>query len=155
MKPLNSISKRRVAFSAIAPAFLCGAMALIAGCATEPDSHVVSAPPPPPPTVPATAVATVPVQTTTTTVAVPVTTASPAPGTVIVTQVPPTPQVEAVTARPSADHVWIPGYWSWRNNRYEWVGGHWEIPPYSGQTWIAPRWEQEKGAYRFYEGYWK
>jgi hypothetical protein len=138
---------------AIAPVHalvVCGALALIAGCASEPESHVVSAPPPPAPTA-TVAVATTPAPTTTA-VAVPV--AGAAPGTVVITQAPPAPQPEAVTARPSSDHVWIPGYWTWRNNRYEWMAGHWDLPPRSGSKWVAPRWQPENGAYRFYEGYW-
>jgi len=71
-----------------------------------------------------------------------------------VTQTPPPPQAEVVIAQPSPRHVWIPGYWTWRNDEYEWMAGHWELPPNSGSVWVAPRWEQEGNAYRFYEGYW-
>lgn len=120
---------------------LCGVAALLGGCASEPESHVVSAPPP---GAPVAAQATVAY-------------ATPAPtaqSTIVVTQAPPAPQQEIVSARPSGDHVWVGGYWTWRNNRYEWVAGHWAVPPRSGATWVPPRWEQEGGAYRFYEGYW-
>ncbi len=80
--------------------------------------------------------------------------ANPAVNTIIVTQAPPALQQEVVLARPSADHVWIAGYWTWRDNRYEWMAGHWELPPSSSATWVSPRWEQEGNAYRFYEGHW-
>ncbi|HWA25725.1 MAG TPA: YXWGXW repeat-containing protein [Lacunisphaera sp.] len=125
---------------------LTGGLALLAGCASEPESHVVSAPPPAAPqtqvvvTQPQVA-ASVPVQTTS--------------GTIVVTQAPPTLQQELVTAQPTSDHKWVPGYWTWRNSRYEWMAGHWELPPSRGSVWIAPRWERtDSGAYRFYEGYW-
>jgi hypothetical protein len=89
---------------------------------------------------------------TTTTVATPVNTPN---GTVIITQqAPPATVPEAVSARPSSEHVWVPGYWTWRNSRYEWMAGHWEVPPRSDAKWVPPRWEPERGAYRFYEGYW-
>jgi hypothetical protein len=78
-----------------------------------------------------------------------------APSTIVVTQAPPALQQEMVTAQPTRDHVWVAGYWTWRNNRYEWVAGHWQVPPRSGSTWIPPRWEPEGGAYRYYEGYWQ
>lgn len=80
--------------------------------------------------------------------------AVPATNTIVVTQAPPAIQQEVVLARPSSNHVWIPGYWTWRNERYEWMAGHWELPPNASATWVNPRWEREGNAYRFYEGYW-
>lgn len=138
----------------------CGILALLAGCATEPESHVVSAPPPPTPTKQVT--------TTTTTTSAPTavqtpvyvsntgyTTTQTVPvNTIVVTQAPPTLQQEVVLAQPTSRHVWLPGYWTWQNNRYEWMAGHWELPPTSTSVWVAPRWEQQGNAYRFYEGYW-
>ena len=107
--------------------------------------------------------------TTTTTTPMPVAVAAPAgyagntayatavvPGmtTTIVTQAPPALQQEVVLAQPTPQHVWLAGYWTWRNERYEWMAGHWELPPSSGSVWTAPRWEQQGNAYRFYEGSW-
>jgi hypothetical protein len=59
-----------------------------------------------------------------------------------------------VLAQPSSAHTWVPGYWTWRANQYQWVAGHWEVPPYASAKWVAPRWQAESGAVRFYEGYW-
>jgi len=120
-----------------------GLIALLAGCASEPESHVVSSPPPGTPTV-----------TTTTTTPAVVTAQPNTQSTIVVTQAPPAAQQEVVPPRPSSDYVWVAGYWTWRNDRYEWVAGHWEIPPRSGASWVPPRWEPENGQYRFYEGYW-
>jgi hypothetical protein len=78
----------------------------------------------------------------------------PATSTIVVTQAPPALQPEAVLAQPSSRHVWLAGYWTWRDDRYEWRAGHWEMPPGSSSTWVAPRWEQDGNSYRFYEGYW-
>lgn len=132
----------------------CGLIALLPGCASEPDSHLVSAPPPPPPnravtttTTVITPAATSPAYTTTSTTA-------PVANTIVITQTPPAPQAEVVLAQPSSQHVWIAGYWTWRNERYEWMAGHWQLPPNSGAVWVAPRWEQQGNAYKFYEGYW-
>jgi WXXGXW repeat (2 copies) len=130
---------------------LMGALALFAGCSSEPDSHVVSAPPPP---APGTVAAPVTVTTQTTTTG-PVAAVQPQPAsTIVVTQAPPAAQAEVVLAQPTPNHVWIAGYWTWRDNQYEWMAGHWELPPSPNATWVAPRWEPENGAYRFYEGYW-
>src|SRR4051812_21192922 len=121
----------------------CGALVLLAGCASEPDSHIVSAPPPAAPT------RTIVTTTTTATPApivvantYPAANAAPVVSTIVVTQAPPTMQQEVVLAQPSSQHVWIAGYWTWRNERYEWMSGHWELPPSSGAVWNAPRWEQ-------------
>lgn len=141
---------------------VCGAIGLFAGCASEPESVVVSAPPPPPPTATAqvyTAPAATPVavQTVQTpngpaTVATPV---SPVgASSVVVMQAPPAVQQEVPTSRPSADHTWVAGYWRWQNNQYMWVPGHWEVPPRTGAVWVPPRWQPEGSSWRFYEGYW-
>lgn len=141
-------------------AVLCGTLAVFAGCASDPVSHVVSAPPPATP-------AASPAVTTTTTTTAPaapstiivgntayVAAAAPAVSTIVVTQAPPAMQTEVVLAQPSTRHVWIPGFWTWRNARYEWMAGHWELPPSQSSVWVAPRWELSGNAYRFYEGYW-
>lgn len=144
------------------PLLAAGAIGLLAGCVSEPESHVVSAPPPPPPmaqpaatvyTTPAPAATTATVSTPSGTYAVPV----PSPvgaSSVVVMQAPPQAQQEVPSARPSRDHVWVPGYWSWRYSRYEWQAGHWEIPPRAGAVWMPPRWQPEGTSWRFYEGYW-
>jgi hypothetical protein len=146
----------------ISLAGLCGAFGFLAGCASDPDSHLVTAPPPPPPTATAGYVAPaqpVPVQVAvpqqTQSVYTPATATTPATVTsYVVTQAPPAPQPEAVPPRPSSSHVWIAGYWTWQNSRYAWMAGHWEVPPYTGATWVNPRWEPEGTAFRFYEGRW-
>lgn len=137
----------------------CGALGLLAGCASQPESHVVSAPPPAAPT------RSVTTTTTTTPETAPVvfvgnpanglvTTTTPAVSTTIVTVAPPALQTEVVLAQPSPKYVWLAGYWSWRNDRYEWLAGHWQLPPNSSAVWVAPRWEQQGNAYKFTEGYW-
>jgi hypothetical protein len=141
----------------IVPTFaVLGAIALATGCSSGPDSHVVSAPPPASPTVvqTPTVVTTTTQQTTPATQTTYVAPANSPANTIYVTQAPPAMQQEVVLARPSSSHVWVPGYWTWRNDRYEWMAGHWEIPPRANATWVAPRWEREGNAYRFYEGYW-
>jgi hypothetical protein len=136
----------------------CSALGFFAGCASEPDSPMVSAPPPPAPT------STVITTTTTTPVVVAApaavdgntayATAPAAVSTIVVTQAPPAPEQEAALAQPSPQHVWLAGYWTWHHDQYQWMAGHWELPPNSNSVWVAPRWEQQGNAYRFYEGYW-
>jgi hypothetical protein len=151
---------RAITARQFAAAIACGGtLALLTGCASEPESHVVSAPPPAPPTrsITTTTTTTTPNQAPVVFVANPasgeVMTALPAT-TTIVTVAPPALQTEVVLAQPSPKYVWLAGYWSWRNDRYEWMAGHWQLPPNSEAVWNAPRWEQQGNAYRFTEGYW-
>jgi hypothetical protein len=126
-------------------ASLTGALLLLAGCATEPASRRVSAPPP---AAPGTAAAPA-------TVIVPANQPAPAqPPAIIVQQAPPAVQPESPTARPSDRHVWVAGYWAWQNQNYVWIPGQWVVAPREGATWVPPRWEREGTGYRFYDGYW-
>ncbi len=122
---------------------LGGALGLGGGCATGPESRVVSTPPPPAPT---TAAGTVPArqQSAAATVVVP-----GAANTYVVLNAPPAPQPEAVPPRPSDQHLWIPGYWTWQNGNYAWMAGHWEMKPSANAVWINPTWEPEGNAFGF------
>ena len=137
----------------------CTALGFLAGCATEPESHMVSAPPPPAP------LRSVTTTTTTTPDTMPavavgnpgniiIANPTPAVSTTVVTVAPPALQTEVVLAQPSPKYVWLAGFWSWRNDRYDWIAGHWQLPPNSSAVWVAPRWEQQGNAYKFTEGYW-
>ena len=153
----TNISARADGLRLPSPALLavCGALGLLAGCASEPSSVVVSAPPPPPPaSVPAATVYSAPPGTV---VSQPTAVAVPSPvgqSSIVVMQAPPAAQQEVPTTRPSPSHVWVAGYWTWRNNQYQWMSGRWEMPPRSGAVWIPPRWQPEGSSWRFYEGYW-
>jgi len=126
---------------------------LLGGCASQPDSHLVSAPPPPAPTASSAPVVAVNPPAV---VVAPTPAATAVPAGYLVMQAPPAPPPpEAIPPRPSSEHVWLAGYWTWRNNRYEWMAGRWELPPHRGATWIPPRWAPEGGSYRFFEGYWR
>jgi len=140
---------RHVLRQVAALSVMSGGLALLAGCTSAPESHVVSAPPPPAPQL-----VVNPSQPTQ--VVVTGTTQTAAGNTIIVMQAPPAVQVEVMPAQPTSDHKWVPGFWTWRNERYEWMAGHWELPPDQRSVWMAPRWERTSdGGYRFYEGFWK
>ncbi len=130
---------------------------MVAGCVSEPESHVVAAPPPAGP-VAANTTTTTTVTTAPATARVPVaTTATPvAPNTVVVTQAPPVVPAEVVPPQPSSAHKWVAGYWAWRDDHYLWIAGHWEVPPRPDATWMPPRWEHRDATndYVFYDGYW-
>ena len=90
-------------------ALMCGGLALMGGCSSGPESHVVSAPPPPAPTTQIVVTQPQAYQ------AVPMQTSA---GTIIVQQAPPAVQQENVSAQPTSDHKWIPGYWTWSSSKH-------------------------------------
>ena len=150
MNQLNPHVGRSVRLIAQA-SLLSAALAFVAGCASEPTSHVVSAPPPPAPVTQLVSTVQQPTQVVVTGNA-----SQTQNGVIVVTQAPPAIQQEVVLAQPSSDHKWVPGYWTWRNSRYEWMAGHWELPPSSSSVWVAPRWDRRSdGSFQFYEGYWQ
>lgn len=77
------------------------------------------------------------------------------PPVVVLKEAPPSPRIEEVTPKPSADYVWIPGYWAWRAGQQQWTAGHWEVPPQVGAKWVAPKWERQGDGYVFIQGYWQ
>ena len=87
--------------------------------------------------------------------ATPVTIMGGRPGAVVVVQAPPPPRREVVPARPMPGYVWVSGYWAWHDNRYFWVGGHYDRPPHARAVWVEPRWEHRGGNYVFIEGSWR
>lgn len=60
-----------------------------------------------------------------------------------VTVAPPPPRQERIPA-PRAGYLWAPGYWEWRGDRHEWIGGGW-IAERPGYLYTEPRWLQRDG----------
>lgn len=79
----------------------------------------------------------------------------PVTGEVLIVQAPPPPRHEVIIERPSPQHVWIDGYWVWRENRHVWMAGHWELPPREHAVWVTPRWEARGHGYVFIAGTWR
>ena len=69
----------------------------------------------------------------------------------------PPPPREVVVVRPANEAVWIEGYYVpvGRGGRYEWVPGHWEIPPPRYHTYVRPGWQRRGGNYVYVRGYWQ
>lgn len=51
---------------------------------------------------------------------------------------PPPRKNERPGPSPRADAVWLAGFWRWdvSRNDYQWVDGHWELPPGEGYVWV-------------------
>ncbi len=65
---------------------------------------------------------------------------------------PPAPRFERIP-EPRPGYVWGPGYWEWRGNRHEWVGGGW-IAERPGYIYSAPHWTQRDGHWFREEAHW-
>jgi hypothetical protein len=67
---------------------------------------------------------------------------------------PPEPiREEARPPAPTAQSVWVNGYWHWTGVQYTWIPGHWEQAP-PGATWSAPQYTRKDGAYFYEPGTW-
>lgn len=77
------------------------------------------------------------------------------PQQIVVVAPPPPVRREVVYARPSRNHVWVPGYWSWNHGRHVWIAGHYVVPPRGRARWVEPRWERRGGSYVLIEGHWR
>ena len=68
---------------------------------------------------------------------------------------PPRDREEVVVARPGPEHVWIKGYWGFRNGDFEWIPGHWARPEPGFHAWVDGRWKHDERGWFFVEGHWK
>jgi hypothetical protein len=79
----------------------------------------------------------------------------------VVTTPPPMPTSaprEAIPPRPAAEAVWIEGQWVYTGNQtnpYDWVSGHWEIPPPGARTWVPGGWQRSGNGYVYTRGHWQ
>jgi hypothetical protein len=76
---------------------------------------------------------------------------------VIAVKSPPAPIEELPPdQKPEGDIVWIPGYWSWDEERqdYIWISGIWRDPP-PGMTWVPGYWVEVDGGFQWTSGYWQ
>jgi hypothetical protein len=68
---------------------------------------------------------------------------------------PPPPPAELQTAQPTPSAVWIYGFYDFDGYRYNWVPGHWEIPPPNCVAFVRPHWRYRGGTYVYVRGYWR
>ncbi|MDB6168642.1 MAG: 17 kDa surface antigen, partial [Verrucomicrobia bacterium] len=66
----------------------------------------------------------------------------------------PPESAEFVGPAPAPDALWIPGYWDYDGSGYNWMRGHWEIPPQNSRSYVAAHWENRNDGYVFVRGYW-
>ncbi len=57
------------------------------------------------------------------------------------------------TAAPSRDHDWTPGSWVWRQERYAWSPGYWQLGR-ADWAWMPSHYVWTPRGYIFVDGYW-
>ena len=76
---------------------------------------------------------------------------------VLIPKAPPEPIGEVPPEfKPEGENViWIPGYWSWDDEREDhvWVSGVWRVPP-QDRRWVPGYWHQSDGGYHWVSGFW-
>ncbi|MBK8964346.1 MAG: YXWGXW repeat-containing protein [Candidatus Competibacteraceae bacterium] len=65
------------------------------------------------------------------------------------------PQTEVITVAPSSRHVWVPGYWTWRDDDWVWRSGYWESRPYPDALWVPGQWVATANGWRWQDGRWR
>lgn len=62
---------------------------------------------------------------------------------------------------PSAEAVWVPGFWDLRESPqrapragWEWVPGRWLEPPVPGARWDPGHWDWDRGWYSWIPAHW-
>ncbi len=68
---------------------------------------------------------------------------------------PPPREAYAFGRCPSPRHVFVPGHYQWRGNRYRWVNGYWAVPPRPRAAWIPGYWRPENGVHIWINGFWR
>ena len=74
---------------------------------------------------------------------------------VVVTEAPPPLRVEERPVAPSANHVWIQGYWTRHDGAWFWVAGGWHPRPRHGAEWVVGHWEARPGRWVWVPGHWR
>jgi hypothetical protein len=78
------------------------------------------------------------------------------PETLVTLESPPPLRAEIIrTPPPTANHVWVAGYWTRHEERWTWVHGRWCERPRPNAVWVGGHWEKDSQGYAYTPGYWK
>lgn len=84
----------------------------------------------------------------------PVVATAPTGEVVVVSEAPPALRREVIGVAPSAQHVWVQGYWTYRSHRWVWMAGHYELRPRAGAAWIPGQWDRTSRGWVWLPGHW-
>jgi hypothetical protein len=69
-----------------------------------------------------------------------------------VTVAPPAPRPERPPP-PRPGYVWAPGYWGYRQHRYDWVSGRY-VQNRPGYHWVQDNWVRRGQGWHYVPGHW-
>ena len=69
-------------------------------------------------------------------------------------EAPPPKKVESMW-KCKRGHVWVPGHWVWKDNRYSWLPGYCKKRPRAKALWIPGQWEEHPKGWVWIPGHWK
>lgn len=73
---------------------------------------------------------------------------------IIVTEAPPAARVEVIPVAPSANHLWVGGYWARSGNGWVWVEGRYVVRPRAHAVWVPGHWERHPRGWIWVYGHW-
>ncbi len=73
----------------------------------------------------------------------------------VVSQAPPTPQVETLVAAPGPGYSYVNGEWIWNGATWVWIPGRWVVGPYQHAVWISARWDYGPYGWHRVPGHWR
>lgn len=76
-------------------------------------------------------------------------------GPVVVHAAPPPLRADVITVAPSPEHVWVSGYWVWRNDDWAWQSGYWEPRPHPKAEWVPGQWVATSSGWLWKDGRWR
>jgi hypothetical protein len=82
-------------------------------------------------------------------------TGEPQPGPLVPKRPPEPLQELPPDQKPAGNAVWIGGYWSWDEQRQDflWVSGIWRVPP-PGKSWVPGYWRMDNSQWQWVAGFW-
>ncbi|HZE99392.1 MAG TPA: hypothetical protein VE981_20475 [Planctomycetota bacterium] len=78
-----------------------------------------------------------------------------APPGVLIPEPPPPPRRDEPPPQPSANHVWVGGYWYWNGRTFVWIAGGWVARPRPNAVGVSGHWDRRDAGYFWIPGTWR
>jgi len=56
---------------------------------------------------------------------------------------------------PGHGYIWVNEDWTPKGSDYEFIGGHWVMPPKEGETWVPGHWTETSDGWMWIPGQWR
>lgn len=74
---------------------------------------------------------------------------------VVVEKQPPAEVEEVIPVKPSAEHIWRKGYWTWDHGQWVHVKGEWIVRPHPAAVWVDGHWARRPHGWVWIHGHWE